>query len=59
MSRADLERVRKLEITLRALLKAVDAYKYDLTYETNWRLMACCTDAKRILKGDSDDQRKS
>ena len=56
MSKADLDRIRKLEAILRALLKAVDAYKYDLTYETNWRLMACCTDAKRILKGDSDDK---
>lgn len=56
MSKKDIKRVQELETALRALLKAVDAYKRDYNNETNWRLMACCIDAKQILKGDSDDK---
>ena len=54
MSRADLERIRKLEVALRALLKALDAYKQDVTYETNWQLMASHIDAKRVLDGKDE-----
>jgi len=42
-------KIAELETTIRRLLKAIDGYKRDLTYETNWRLMAECIDAKKVL----------
>jgi len=42
-------KIAELEATIRSLLKAIDGYKRDLTYETNWRLMSACISAKEVL----------
>jgi hypothetical protein len=48
------KRIAELEATIRLLLKAIDGYKRDLTYETNWRLMSACINAKEVLKARSE-----